>query len=96
LRRRQSADSAFELRQILDTRQLVEQADARVAGLERDLAALAGRSDIEALKSALEEFDDVWSSLDLAERARVLLLILDEVVVDGATGDATLMFREAR
>jgi site-specific DNA recombinase len=72
--------------------ELVAEADGRIAGLERDLAALAGTSDIEALKGALEEFDSVWSALDLTERARVLALVLDEVVVDGATGAAELRF----
>jgi hypothetical protein len=43
-------------------------------------------ADVEALGVALGEFDGVWGSLDLAERARVLGLVLSEVVVDGATG----------
>jgi site-specific DNA recombinase len=73
--------------------ELVAEADGRISGLERDLAALSGTSDIEALKAALEEFDGVWASLDLAERARLLALVLEEVVVDGATGDAELRFR---
>ena len=76
--------------------ELVAEADARIAGLERDLAALAGTSDIEALKAALEEFDSLWGALDQPERARVLPLVLDVVVVDGATGDAELRFRGSR
>jgi hypothetical protein len=67
-----------------------------VAGLERDLAALEGQSDVEALKAALKEFDGMWGALDLAERARVLALVLDEVIVDGESGEATLTFRGAR
>jgi hypothetical protein len=73
--------------------ELVAEADARIAGLERDLAALEGRSDVEALKAALEEFDGVWGSLNLAERARVLGLVLHEVTVDGVTGEAELKLR---
>jgi hypothetical protein len=76
--------------------ELVAEADGRIDGLDRDLVALQGVSDVEAMKAALEEFDGVWGSLDLAERARVLLLILDEVVVDGATGEAELRFWGAR
>lgn len=76
--------------------ELVAEGDSRIAGLERDLAALAGRSDVEPLKAALDEFDDVWGQLEQAERARILGLVLDEVVVDGATGDAELRFRGAR
>jgi site-specific DNA recombinase len=75
---------------------LVAEADGRIAALDRDSAALQGTSDVDALKAALEEFDDVWSSLDLAERARVLSLVLTEVTVDGASGEATLRFRGTR
>jgi site-specific DNA recombinase len=74
----------------------VAEADGRIASLERDLAALEGQSDVEALKAALLEFDSVWTALEIAERARVLALVLDEVVVDGASGNATLTFRGAR
>jgi hypothetical protein len=38
----------------------------------------------------------MWASLDLAERAQLLALVLDEVVVDGPTGNAELRFRGAR
>ena len=76
--------------------ELVAEANGRIAGLERDLAALAGTSDVEALRAALEVFDGMWGALDQAERARVLALLLDEVVVDGASGNAELRFRGAR
>lgn len=71
----------------------VTEADARIRGMERDLEALNGPSDAEALREALVEFDVVWASLEGSERARVLTLVLDEVVVDGATGEAELRFR---
>ncbi len=63
---------------------------------EPDLAALKRASDAEALRTALTEFDGVWGALDRDEQARVLALVLDEVVVDGATGEAELRFRGAR
>ena len=72
---------------------LVAEAGARVAAAERDLAALDAQSDTEALRAALSEFEGVWGALDPDERARVLALVLDEVVVDGATGEAELRFR---
>lgn len=75
---------------------LVAEADERIGGLEQDLAALAGTSDTEALKSALEEFDGMWGVFDQGERAKVLALVLNEVVVDGGSGDAELRFRGAR
>jgi len=74
----------------------VAEADARIAAAERDLAALAGASDAEGLCAALEEFDSLWGEMDQAERAQALALVLVEVVVDGATGEAKLRFRGAR
>jgi hypothetical protein len=71
-------------------------ADARVAALERDVRALDGRADPEALRAALAEFGDVWASLDPEEQARLLALVLEEVVVDGTTGEAELRFRGGR
>ena len=84
---------ASVMARVAELDELAAEAGGRIAGLERDLAALASTGDVEALRTALGEFDDVWGSLDLAERARVLGLVLDEVVVDGATGDAELRFR---
>jgi site-specific DNA recombinase len=72
---------------------LVSEADARIAGLERDLVALDGASDIEGFRAALREFDELWGVMDQAERANVLGLVLDEVIVNGAGGDAELRFR---
>jgi hypothetical protein len=75
---------------------LAAQADARIAALERDLAGLESASDVECLRQALSEFGGLWAALDQAERARVLALVLSEVTVDGATGDAEPRFRGAR
>jgi site-specific DNA recombinase len=72
---------------------LVAKADARITALSQDLAALAAPSDIEGLRAALLEFEGVWDELDQAERARVLALVLDEVVVDAVTGEAELHLR---
>ena len=70
--------------------------DARVTAAERDLVALEGASDAEALQAALAEFVGVWGALDRDEWARMLALVLGEIVVDGATGQAELRFRGAR
>ncbi len=72
---------------------LVAEADTRIPAGERSLTALAGPSDAEAIREALVEFDSIWTALDGAERARVLALVLDEVIVDGATGEAELRLR---
>jgi hypothetical protein len=69
------------------------EADERIAAAERDLAALDAPSDTEALREALVEFDALWSTLDADERARVLSLVLEEVTIDGTTGEAELRLR---
>lgn len=72
---------------------LVDAADARIAELSQDLAAMAAPSDVEGLRTALLEFEGVWDELNQAERARVLALVLDEVVLDADTGEAELRLR---
>jgi len=57
-------------------------------------AALNGLSDWEApCSEELVEFDGVRNAFDGGERARVLALVLDEVTVDGTTGEAELRLR---
>lgn len=53
---------------------LVAQAEARIAAMERDLAALDAPSDARALRDSLVEFDSIWNELDADERARALSL----------------------
>jgi hypothetical protein len=72
---------------------LVAEADARIAALSQELVALAAPSDIEGLRAALLEFEGVRDELDQAERARILAVVLDEVVVDAVTGEAELHLR---
>ncbi len=74
----------------------VAEAADRISKAELDLAALDAPSDAQELRDALVEFDQVWSELDGDERAVVLALVLDEVTVNGATGEAELRFRGAR
>ena len=52
--------------------------------------------DAEGLRAALAEFDGVWEALKHDEHARVLALVLDVIIMDGATGQAELRFRGAR
>ncbi len=63
---------------------LVTEADARIATLSRDLAALAAPSDVEGLRAALLEFERVWDWLDcarcpLGHRRPVLCSVLPSV-----------------
>jgi site-specific DNA recombinase len=87
---------ASVMARVQDLDDLVQRADARIDGLERDLAALEGQRDVDALRAALAEFEGLWGVMDQAERADVLGLLLHEVTVDGATGEADLKFRSTR
>jgi site-specific DNA recombinase len=71
----------------------IAEADARIAKAEQDHTALDGPSDNEALRETLIEFDALWSTFDADERARVLWLVLEEVTIDGTTGEAEIRLR---
>jgi hypothetical protein len=81
------------LARVAELDELVAEADARIAAAERELAALDAQSDAQALRDALVEFDQLWGVLDSDERARVLGLVLSEVIVNGETGEAEIRLR---
>jgi site-specific DNA recombinase len=72
---------------------LAAEADSRIMKLERDAAALSVPSDAQALRDELVRFDGVWNELDPDEKARALSLLVEEVVVDGTTGEAEIRVR---
>jgi len=49
--------------------------------------------DPDDLRRALEEFDPVWAQLTTAERARVLMLLLESITFDGESGEVEIKFR---
>jgi len=80
----------------------------RLAEVEKQLTALDQREkttqaeiaapnetsiDPAALTAELAEFDAIWSELNVAERARVLHLLLEGVVFNGVTGEISITFR---
>ena len=67
--------------------------------LTSDRSALASAvqstiSKAEAL-AALHSFDPVWAELSPPERARLLRLLVEKVVVDGQAGKVSFVFRAA-
>jgi hypothetical protein len=55
-----------------------------VQALLAERAGLDGAAIDEAdLRAALARFDEVWTALDLAERARALQLLIERIVFDG-------------
>jgi site-specific DNA recombinase len=66
----------------------------RVEALRGELAALESQAiDEEDLQVALASFEPVWDELFPAERARILLLLLEEVRYDAKAGEVTINFR---
>jgi site-specific DNA recombinase len=72
----------------------VAEADLRLSDAQRDLAALdAGAIDVDELRRALAEFEPVWSQLAVAERARVVALLLERVTFHADSGEVEITFR---
>lgn len=80
----------------------------RLAKVDRDIETLALREnerkselaalkdsilDESALQQGLADFDSIWRSLNVAERARVLRLLIQTVKFNGQTGDVEIHFR---
>jgi site-specific DNA recombinase len=74
-----------------DQQRLAEDRLRRVKDQIREVRA-AMVSEVDAA-SALAEFDPVWAALAPAERARVIGLLVEKVVFDGAAGKVAVTFR---
>jgi site-specific DNA recombinase len=69
-------------------------AERRATEVAQELAALQARMvDEQELADAMAAFDPVWDALKPNERARVLELLVETVVYDGAEGKVTVTFR---
>jgi len=72
----------------------IADADERCRSARRDLLALdAGAIDVAELRRVLAEFEPIWGQLSVAERARMLALLLDRVTFDAESGDVEIKFR---
>ena len=71
--------------------------DERIESIEKEIRTLrtAGIA-AETLLEALAKFEGVWETLGLEEQARVLDLLLESVVYDGASGSVELTLRDLR
>ncbi len=68
--------------------------DERERALRREIAALeAAAIDPDDLRAALTAFDPLWARLSVAERTRVMHLLLERVTFDGRTNDVAITFR---
>jgi site-specific DNA recombinase len=72
----------------------IADAEGRASAARVELQALElAQVDPEELRVALEDLEPIWSELFPRERARVLGLLLEQVVFDAARGEVELTFR---
>lgn len=70
------------------------QIEARVRQVQQELAAAStGAVDVEGLTRALAEFDGLWEALFVAERARVLALLIERVTFASDSSVLKITFR---
>jgi hypothetical protein len=68
--------------------------EARHAEVQRDLLAIRnGAVDPEELRIALSDLEPIWTELFPRERARLLELLLERVVLDAREGEVEIAFR---
>ncbi len=78
-----------------DDARRAERARARLAALERAIAADSDRGlDEDEMVGALDAFDGVWSALSPAERQELLRSLVAGVEFDASRKSVTVMFRE--
>ena len=81
------------LRELEDT---IRDLAAKSEEIRSELAAIETEAiDEEDLKKALADFDAVWSELTLKERARVVALLVEEVVYDSQTDEIAISFKSS-
>lgn len=88
-----NAEVVRRLAALHDQQRLAEDRVRRVKEQMREVRA-ASVSEADAA-AALAGFDPVWAGLAPAERARVVGLLVEKVVYDGATGKVAVTFRPA-
>ena len=91
--------SAAWLRKTSDPARLADLHD-RVAAAERRLRDIRDEIDVlrdgmvgeHEIKSALSDFDGLWAAMSPKEQARVIQLLVEKVVYDGAAGTVSVTF----
>jgi site-specific DNA recombinase len=81
---------------IADLQERITRAEARRAGIVRELAGLeSGGVDEEDLRAALVQFGPVWESLNSREQGRIIRALVERVTYDGRTNKVAVSFRSA-
>jgi hypothetical protein len=80
----------------VDLNERVGNTERRLSEIESELVSLEGDLvDESEVAAALSEFDAVWACLAPRERARIVELLVDQVVYDHDRGGVAIAFREA-
>lgn len=81
---------------LLQLHERIRKAECRMKEIEDELAALdrnlTRHSDVAA---ALTDFDAVWERLTPREQSRIVELVVDRVIYDGAGGNVSITFRQS-
>ena len=74
-----------------DVREKLDDAEARLAEVERQRAAL-DRAAVtrRSVSTLLADFDSIWEVMTLDNRARLVRVLIERIDVDGATGDVAI------
>jgi site-specific DNA recombinase len=79
-----------------DLQERIDQMERRLTEILQELASLeiqiVGESDV---RTALEQFEPVWDSLNSREQARVIRALTERVIYKGTVGKVTVTFRSA-
>ena len=87
-----SQSALFEKLGEIDTE--LDQTSRRIEELRRETRALDGQTVNETdLRSALSAFDPVWEQLESGEKARVLEILIQEVMYNAKDGEVSITFR---
>jgi site-specific DNA recombinase len=87
------ADSPGDPR-LFETHDRIRDAQRRATTIDEELVALDGKLvDEDEVVTALADFDSVWECLTSRERARVIELLIEQIVYDGTDGNISITFR---
>ncbi len=79
-----------------DLQERIDQVERRLTEILQELASLeiqiVGEGDV---RTALEQFEPVWDSLNSCEQARVIRALIECVIYKGTVGKVTVTFRSA-
>ncbi len=79
---------------LADAHDRIRNAERRMSEIDAELATLAGDLVDEVdVAAALADFDAVWECLAPREQARVIELLVEQVVYDGKVGNISITFR---